>query len=486
MIYLAVNETYLEHELSDVIRLFYGMEDIVPHEAPEQRIKIEFFAAWNAGQGSFECCVSEQGRTPLKEQVTSPIPAADDIIFKRLMRRSAKLCLYRALKRHTGLSQPWGALTGIRPTKLMRQLMDEGMSFEEAHELLGGPFEVEEEKLSLLTDILRQQQGVWQLGTDDVYDAYIGVPMCATRCLYCSFASVDLSRTRVDVSAYADALQREIREVGGMLNAQGKRVRAVYVGGGTPTSIGRENLQRVLQQAKLTFKGAQEFTVEAGRPDALDDDMLHMLHDMGDLRITINPQTMNGETLSRIGRAHTPEDTVRAMNKAQQLGFDSINMDLILGLPGETRGDMTDTLKKVIDLGADNITVHTLAIKRASRLKEKLDNYPVASADVVEEMVNLSRRMMNEAGLMPYYMYRQKFMTGNFENVGYCRSGKECIYNIDMMEETHNILSIGAGGISKRMFYDRALHTRYAHAKNVADYLTRLDEFIAGNMAFFS
>ena len=482
MIALYCEVDRLHNDLADMLRLFYGMQEIILN--PDSAEGAEHVVCHQAEQ---QDQVWRHHLTLDQHQLVYcwPVPDQNDSVMRlRQYRRGAKLGLYQLLKTQTGYHPPWGSLTGIRPTHMLRQLQAE-YGEEEAIHVMADTFDVSREKVVLLKKTMEAQQGIYLTGDEETIDIYIGIPFCKTRCLYCSFISADLSRGRHDVPGYVDALVREIAHGGELVRRMGKKVRSVYVGGGTPTAIGRTQLDRVLTASERAFGQSREWTVEAGRPDTMDESMLQMIHDHGVHRISINPQTMNGETLKRIGRAHTPEDVIETLNTARKWDWKAINMDLIAGLPGEDRAAVQHTLDIVATLPIDNLTIHTLAVKRSSRLHEFLDRYPLPEASDVEAMVSAGSETAEKMGMVPYYLYRQKFMRGNLENVGYCLPGKACIYNIDIMEETHPILALGAGGSSKRMFYDQNRHERFFNPKGVDYYMANLEDNLARKAAFF-
>ncbi len=408
-------------------------------------------------------------------------PTGTDVQIRRARKRQVKMALYELLKQITGMQPPWGALTGIRPTRLLYEGLDMGLSLPEARARLKTEFDVSEDRARLLCDIADMQRGVRSV-PDGMFDLYIGIPFCRTRCSYCSFSSGEIGRNGKLVAPYTQALLHEIEASAQLIREANLRVRAAYIGGGTPTAIPCGNLEAILAAAQREFPDAVEWTVEAGRPDTIDREKLIMLraHDVG--RISVNPQTFNDETLARIGRMHTGEDTVRAYMLARELGFDDINMDLIAALPGETPEIFADTVRRVIELAPESVTVHSLAIKRSSKLHEQLHvsgaGHTQVSSEGAAEMIAFARRSLMDAGWRPYYLYRQKYMAGNLENVGYARPGKACLYNIGNMEETAPVLALGAGGITKWLF-DRDLRIeRAANLKNIEEYINRIDEMV--------
>ena len=448
----------LFNDLSDVIRLFLGECEI--SEEPGGSLVV----VHTMGQQH----VVTVGDARAVAELT-PV-GADELENKRLRKRAVKNAVYQAMKQATGRKPPWGSLTGIRPTRLFYEQLSAGCDEETACRNLEATFDVDREKVELLRDIVRIQSGMEMPGKDEM-DVYVGIPFCRTRCSYCSFAATDLKHGGKLTEPYVDAVTREMRLVAGDLRH--KKVRGLYIGGGTPTALTRDQLARVIDCALECFPGAQEFTVEAGRPDTIDRDMLEMLRSRGVGRVSLNPQTMCDETLRRVGRAHTAADIERVYAMMRDMDFAVINMDLIMALPGETLDDVKYTLERVAKLMPDNLTVHTLAIKRAAALR--MEGY-TADERVAQEMVTLASRAARGMGLSPYYLYRQKYMAGNLENVGYCRPGAPSIYNVDIMEEIAPIAAFGAGAISKWLYPAARRIERAPNVKNIEQYIARVDE----------
>lgn len=489
-------------DLCDVLRLFYGdvtVEDCSGREAAP-------------GGDLFDHDLTMDGDTWVDSwrhgsrsaQLRTPVCHGHPLEVKRLRKRAAKLCLYNLLKGETGIRPPWGSLTGIRPTRLLYEGMEQGLNRQAAMERVVREFDVSPDRARLLGEIAEMQQGILRPGENE-FDLYIGIPFCATRCSYCSFASGEIGDGRL-VEPYVAALLREIELCGALIRRRGLKLRAGYIGGGTPTAIPCGALERILTAAQREFPGAAEWTVEAGRPDTIDREKLTMLRDCGVERISVNPQTFCDETLRRVGRAHTGADTVRAYELARQAGFDDINMDLIAALPGETPEIFSRTLDKVIELDPDSVTVHALAIKRSSRLHEQLHveegEHGQVSADGAAQMIADARRRLTGCGWKPYYLYRQKYMAGNLENVGYAKPGKACLYNIGNMEETASVLALGAGAITKWL-YDREIKAeaegcdveslrfanlqlrieRAPNVRNIEQYIDRVEEMVGRKRA---
>ncbi|MBQ7825370.1 MAG: coproporphyrinogen dehydrogenase HemZ, partial [Clostridia bacterium] len=351
---------------------------------------------------------------------------------------------------------------------------------EEARAALSDLFDLSDEKLDLLDEIIDAQDGLIQRPLN-ACDLYIGIPFCTTRCAYCSFSSGEIGNGKL-VEPYLDALFHEIDLCSGMATEMGLDIRVGYIGGGTPSSLTTSQLDRLLCHMRKRFGKLDELTVEAGRPDTLDREKLSMLRSHPVTRISINPQTMNDQTLAIIGRAHTARQTIDCYHLARELGFDDINMDVIASLPGEDLNMFTHTLDVIRDLNPDSLTVHTLAIKRSSRLHEQ--KYQQQEEDVAH-MVALGRETAHAMGMRAYYLYRQKYMAENLENVGYARRNSICRYNIDNMEETTSVLALGAGGISKCVMRQEEKILRAPNIANIEQYIARVDEMVSRKRAAF-
>lgn len=393
---------------------------------------------------------------------------------KRCLKRAVKTGCFLLMRQMTGVNPPWGSLTGIRPTRLLYEALGQGMSLEEGTDWLCRTFFVSPDKALLLRDILAAQQGLVEPGPGR-FDVYVGIPFCVTRCAYCSFASGELGDGQL-VESYLEALLREMEACARLTASLGLSPRAFYMGGGTPTALTAAQLSRVLEAARRLFPGCVEWTVEAGRPDTIQRDKLLALKAAGVGRISVNPQSFSDETLARIGRAHTAAETVRAFALAREMGFDNINMDLIAALPGEDLSAFAYSLDRCLALAPESVTVHTLAIKRSSRLHEA--GYTQSDSGAAAQMVNLARSRLAGAGYQPYYLYRQKYMADNLENVGYALPGRACLYNIGNMEETAPVLALGAGAITKWLFPRERRIERAPNVKNIQEYIARVDEMV--------
>ena len=394
------------------------------------------------------------------------------------MQHAVRSAVYHMLKEKTGQHLPWGMLTGIRPAKTINTYMDMGLTKDESIKKMIETYEMSPEKAELAATVATAERSILEKADKNGISLYIGIPFCPTRCLYCSFTSypIDIYKTKVD--GYVEALIKELKFLGE--KAKGKRLDSIYIGGGTPTSLTAEQIDKIMAAVSETFdlSNILEYTVEAGRPDTITAEKLKVIKKNGASRISVNPQTMNDETLRLIGRKHTVDDIKRVFYEARSIGHDNINMDLILGLPGEGEAEVKNTMEEIKKLSPESLTVHTLAVKRASRLKETLGEYDLAKAMLMENILGLSAKGAAEMGLAPYYMYRQKNMLGSFENVGYAKKGFESIYNVVIMEETQSIYAAGAGASTKLYDPETDRIERIFNVKNVDEYIGRIDEMI--------
>ena len=412
---------------------------------------------------------------------SDPDPRVQQLHRRRATRRLCKQTLYDLLRKMTGMHPPWGSLTGVRPTHLMLEALAEGLSPEAAVERLVRDYDVTLPKAELLAEIAAVQRQLPAPG-DAFMDVYIGIPFCTTRCAYCSFSSGEIGDGRL-VAPYMEALEREIRACAPLISSTGRSLRALYVGGGTPTALPEKEFRHLLSLIRECFPNACETTVEAGRPDTLSREKLRAIREAEISRISINPQTMNDRTLQVIGRAHTAQQVRDAYTLAREEGIPHINMDVIAGLPGENEADFDRTLAEAVRLHPESLTVHTLAIKRSSRMS--LENAPLPDGGMTARMVTRGLETARTLGMVPYYLYRQKYMAGNLENTGYALPGHACLYNVDMMEETSHILALGAGGISKKIFPEEGHIERAPNVANIQEYITRVDEMIQRKKELF-
>lgn len=451
---LNVNNEYLYPELMDVVRAFGCEEE-------------EITQYFSYSRGKFFNCIEYDGGFFDFEKECE---AEDELVFRRLAKRYSKLALYTVLARKKG-SLPWGALTGIRPTKLAYSEQAAGRDFKR----LFSEMDVSAENISLVEQVLDTQKGIY--GVDNGQDLFISIPFCPTKCEYCSFITAPISATEKYVEAYISCLVKEIRAVRPLI----KRLNSVYIGGGTPFVLSAGELERIYTAVREELPQIPEFTVEAGRPDVFTEEKLKLSRDYGVTRICVNPQSFNDETLEKIGRRHTAAQTVEAYSAAEKYGFD-INIDLIAGLAEERVADFEYSLKRSAELKPANITVHTLSLKSGAKLKESVKRLNISG---INEMVGLSRKLLSEAGYLPYYMYRQKYQAGGLENVGWCKNGKPCVYNINVMEEISDNIAVGANAISKKLFGDENRIERYATPKDIPTYINKIDKLIAERSRLF-
>ncbi len=392
------------------------------------------------------------------------------------VQHALKLAFYKAGTALLGTQPPWGALTGVRPVKLPTRSMLAGSTPKQAQKELEKEYFVSPERAKLAVDCARASVAARRSLKEGEVSLYIGIPFCPTRCAYCSFVSADVGRTLKLVEPYVEGLLREVAETGRVLREAGLTVRSFYMGGGTPTTLSAGQMDRLLTQCEecLPLEGCTEYTVEAGRPDTITREKLAVLkaHRIG--RISVNPQTLEDHVLEAIGRKHSAGDIREACGLARDVGFDCINMDLIAGLPRDTFDGFRRSLEGVLAMEPENVTVHTLALKKGSALMERGGDLP--SGEEVAGMLDFSRELLTTKGYIPYYLYRQKYMSGSLENVGWARPGAESLYNIVMMEELHTVVSLGAGGVTKLIGGGKIL--RLTNPKFPQDYLSGLDKVL--------
>lgn len=385
--------------------------------------------------------------------------------------------IFHKLSTSTGLRPEWGILTGIRPVKLCGELID-AHGLDEARRVLKNEYLIDDSKIDMIVKMYDYQIASFGKAKENSVGMYIGIPFCPTRCLYCSFISSQAENEKLE--AYVDTLIEEIKAIGLRLDNSEFHIESLYIGGGTPTTLNENQLNRLLDAINkyLDIHSIKEYTIEAGRPDTINLEKLKIIKAHGCERISINPQSMKPETLVTIGRSHTPLEIEKAFELAHSLDFNSINADLIAGLPGEELSDFDASLEKIIGLGADNITIHSLAVKRASRLKDEDPVFHYKQSSITNSMTAKGFETLCNRGFEPYYLYRQKHMAGAGENIGYCKPEKAGLYNIRIMDEHQSILALGAGAISKRFYPEENRLERIPNVSNVGHYINRLDEMI--------
>lgn len=401
---------------------------------------------------------------------------------------SAQL-LYKLLCDFTGLTQPWGILTGVRPVKLLRRLAEESNE-EQAVKKFEKDFFVSNEKIALSRETEHNERKILELSRPESFSLYVGIPFCPSRCSYCSFVMASIERAEKLIEPYTKLLCEEIKRTAEIANKLGLRLETVYFGGGTPTTLSAEQLDTVLRTVNKSFdmSTCREFTVEAGRPDTIDSAKLFALKENKVDRISINPQTTNDEVLKTIGRKHTAQQFFEAFELARKCGFDNINTDLIAGLPTDTPESFKNSLDSIVRLNAECITVHTLCMKRASRLTTEGVTLDLQQARDAREMLAYTQNILGQNEYIPYYMYRQSRMVGNLENVGWSKKGFESLYNVYVMDETHTILACGSGGVTKLKRNNPDYLERIFNFKYPYEYIDRFDELIqrkSGIMQFY-
>ena len=424
--------------------------------------------------------LTQRGRTV---SAVRRFKAADETV--RLRRQKLQQCYYAAAIQLLPTLPPWGALAGVRPTKLSTKHMLEGGSAESADKLLRDVYYVTPDRRKLALDCSTSTVRAASLLAPDDVSLYVGIPFCPTRCIYCSFVSRTIGKRSDLLEPYLQALLKEIQVAGKLLAQSGRKVRTIYIGGGTPTSLTTPQMIRLLDAIREHFDLSDllEFTVEGGRPDTLDQEKLDAIRAHGADRMSINPQTMEDSVLRACRRPHTGEDVLRAFYQAEQAGFKAINMDLIAGLPTDTVDGFRRTLDATAALNPANITVHTLALKKGADLFEQRVGLP--SAETVTEMVDYATTTLRQLGYKPYYLYRQKYMSGSFENVGWSRDNLDSLYNIYMMEEVHTILSLGGGGMNKVNLPGGRLE-RFHNPKFPEQYIEMLDTVLQQKEELFA
>lgn len=495
MILLEFNDAEQENDSRVMLKAFFPEAKIVTSipenadEAPELFVQVRVIRQELAGSDNADC--DRLIRIYFHRDSTDRWDEYEDeaqqmASGKKEARNVFKRMMYDMLKKLTGRELPWGTLTGVRPTKIVYTLLEEGKNNREIKDYLKKEYYVSEKKGDLAIKVASNEKRLLEkIDYNNGYSLYAGIPFCPTTCLYCSFTSYPLAVWKDRVDTYVDAMLKELEFTSRLM--KDKKLDTFYMGGGTPTTLEPEQLDRVLSFFEEHFDttGLKEYTIEAGRPDSITRDKLLIMKKHGVDRISINPQTMNDDTLKLIGRHHTVEQIKEAFTLARECGFDNINMDLIIGLPGETREHIERTMREVALLAPDSLTVHSLAIKRAARLNifwEKYKDYAMVNTD---DIINMTADCAAAMGMEPYYLYRQKNMAGNFENVGYSKPGREGIYNILIMEEKQTIMAVGAGASTKVVFPEENRIERVENVKDVTTYIENIDEMIDRKRRFF-
>lgn len=481
MITVCINKPQFEYDILSLVKSFYPGEEVKVYCASqgEQDDLVE-------ARESFVLDFAETSITMIRAFVQDSssefgvnkidIPEGTE---RPEVKNLLKQLIYNVLSKHLGIELPWGTLTGIRPTKILMAMLEAGMTDSEIMDSMKNTYYISEEKARLSIDIVKREKELLStLHYKDGYSLYIGIPFCPTTCLYCSFTSYPICIWKDKVGEYLSALEKEISYVAGAY--QDKILDTIYIGGGTPTTLEAEELETLFLALEKHFdlRHLQEFTVEAGRADSITREKLKVLKKHNVTRISVNPQTMKEDTLKLIGRQHTVLQVKEAFALAREEGFDNINMDIILGLPEETEEDVIQTMNEIMKLHPDSLTVHSLAIKRASKLSSWIEENGISALNNTEDTMEIAANAAKDMGMEPYYLYRQKNMSGNLENVGYAKPGKYGIYNILIMEEKQTIVALGAGSVTKVVYPNSSRIERTENVKDVGLYIERIDEMI--------
>ncbi len=474
MIGISFNQKEFEYDAYTLLKAFFPKEEVQMFYVQEEEVPADLEYLISIEYGEQVHIRIQWGDTLLEGQET--YEQTED---RKIRKNKLKQVLYKLLSQLTGQTLPWGNLTGIRPTKIAMGLIESGMSNIQTAEYMRNTYFTSKEKTALAITIAnRERELLKDIDYEKGYSLYVGIPFCPSICLYCSFSSSPLQRWKDQVDAYLDALLKELDFISEAM--KDRTLDTIYIGGGTPTTLEPEQLERLLGHinARFPVEQVKEYTVEAGRPDSITREKLQAIRKFPVTRISVNPQTMNEGTLELIGRRHTVEDTRHAFALARECGFDNINMDIIVGLPGEQKEDVGHTLEEIKKLDPDSLTVHSLAVKRAARLNMFKEQYEEMEFINNQEIMDMAMKYAYECQMGPYYLYRQKNMCGNLENIGYAKVDKAGIYNILIMEEKQSILAAGAGASTKFVFQNGERIERTENVKDVANYISRIDEMI--------
>ena len=469
------------YEVEHLVRLFYPMAPLTltpPEEGTD--------CVWAEKRPDKLWAMVRQGGKSQTAEAPLPIPVEEGGETPEFALASLT---YDLLRQWTGIRPPWGKMTGVRPVRLIHDKRAAGWTKADIDRFFLERFDCSRQKYDMAKAIADLQEPILKLGSaPKTYSLYLGIPFCPSRCSYCSFVSCNLDRDRKLVQPYVDCLCNEVEEIRRQADKAGLTLCSIYIGGGTPTSLSAAQLRQLMGTVRDCFDLSTivEYTVEAGRPDCTDAEKLAVIKEYGATRISINPQTFSDEVLENIGRKHSAQDILDCYAEARAAGHDDINMDLIAGLPEDTPEGFRRSLDEVLSMGADNITVHTLALKKGSRLT--LEGSPIPSAEAVAEMLDYADPTLRAAGFAPYYLYRQKYMSGSFENVGWTRPGQENLYNICIMEELCSILAMGGGASTKLVRPNGGRLERHIDPKYPTEYIANIDRICAAKAeleAFF-
>ena len=471
---IYINNHSFHYEIENLTRLFFPNTKLeTVREIPEVLTPPYIYTEYTDNVGNIDIFIDIYVDKFHEKNKQSFSPDNDNLELEMA------LMLFEKFTKLTEVTPPWGVLTGVRPIKLFRRLSNE-KGFDYAVDYFLNKFKVSEEKTALTIETEKNERAILELSQEMSYSLYISIPFCPSRCSYCSFVSASVERTKHLVEPYVELLCRELEETADYAKKLGLRLESVYMGGGTPTTLSAEQMRRVLETVRNSFdlSYCREFTVEAGRPDTITDEKLKAIMECGVDRISINPQTLNDDVLKNIGRRHTAVQVIETFEAARRYGFNHINMDLIVGLPGDTFESFRDTLDRITELSPESITVHTLSMKRASTLTKDGKTLDKEEAETTAKMLSYANKRLHENEYYPYYLYRQSRMVGNMENTGWSKVGKEGIYNVFIMDETHTILACGAGAVSKLKDSKKDCLERIFNYKYPYEYINDFDEIL--------
>lgn len=470
------------YQVQDVIKLFFENSIVKEKQAFKVKSGMAIYIELKKRDKVFEIktIILSDGAFCYKNTHTfKPFSHLDESEEKTL-KREVKRELFIALSKYTKKEFPWGFLTGIRPVKLVHKLLNQGLYYEKIEEILHKYYFVSREKIQLLFDVAKREREILDNTKPHMVSIYIGIPFCKSRCLYCSFTSNSIDNYKDVVSNYIKALKTEIKGTQQIIKEKGYQIQNIYIGGGTPTSIDVIYLEELLTYVEKTFdlSNVCEYTLEAGRPDSITREKLSLIKNFSVNRISINPQTMKDETLEIIGRKHTSQDIIDCFYMAREIGFENINMDVIAGLPHENIKDFEKTMDYIKILNPESLTIHTMAVKRASKLTENDGIINFTPNEEASLMISMASKYAKEMKMHPYYLYRQKNMAQNLENIGYSKKTFESIYNIQIMEEKQSIIALGAGGITKIVSPNNNSIKRAFNLKSVELYIENVNEML--------
>lgn len=486
MYYLRIKGHSFKKEIKEMIAQYFNEKDIRTLDSIKAHYSHQDYLITSGMKEQEDYCilftqVVKRGKEISKKQIKIYNFEYNNQKMKNtLIKKNLKITLYYTMENVFNKTLPWGILMGIRPTKIVHRLIEEGKTDDEIIFALKSDYLITDQKSLLLVEVAKQERNIIYPTDINKISLYIGIPFCPSRCTYCSFISSVLGKDRSVLKKYLKALHFEIQTIAKYIDEKNLNIESIYIGGGTPTILDSVELKELLStiNKNINMHSVKEYTLEAGRPDTITEDKLKISLHYGVDRISINPQTMNQNTLINIGRMHSPEDIIESYQLAKKIGIPIINMDLILGLPGEKANNVKETLEQIRLLQPENLTVHIMSVKRGSKLKEEMENGQYNLEQDIFKMLELSQEFAVQNAYNPYYLYRQKYMTGNLENVGYCKKDYKSTYNIQMIAEKQTIIGLGAGAITKIVFPDEGKIVRNPNVKDIQQYIQRIQELV--------